>query len=47
MEIEIATMVGPIVGTIVGACILGGIIYAGLQKIADAIINKNNGTPDS
>ncbi len=37
MDIEIAIMVGAIVGTIVGACIGGGIIYAGLQKIADAI----------
>jgi uncharacterized membrane protein YczE len=33
MDIGIAI----IVGTIVGACIGGGIIYAGLQKIADAI----------
>jgi hypothetical protein len=37
MDIEIAIMVGAIVGTIVGACIGGGTIYAGLQKIADAI----------
>ena len=37
MDIEIAIMVGAIVGATVGACIGGGIIYAGLQKIADAI----------
>jgi len=37
MDIGIAIIVGAIVGTIVGACIGGGIIYAGLQKIADAI----------
>ncbi len=37
MDIEIAIMGGAIVGAIVGACIGGGIIYAGLQKIADAI----------
>ena len=33
MDIGIAI----IVGSIVGACLVGGIIYAGLQKIADAI----------
>ena len=37
VDIGIAIVVGAIVGTIVGACIGGGIIYAGLQKIADAI----------
>jgi hypothetical protein len=37
MDIGIAVVVGTIVGTIVGACVAGGIIYAGLQKIADAI----------
>lgn len=26
-----------IVGTIVGACLVGGIIYAGLQLVANAI----------
>jgi CHASE3 domain sensor protein len=29
------------VGIIVGACIAGGAIYAGLEKIADAIEKSN------
>ena len=40
MDIEIAIMVGAIVGATVGACLGGGIIYAGLQKIADAIYKQ-------
>jgi len=35
IEIEVATLfIG--VAIIVGACIAGGAIYAGLQKVADA-----------
>jgi hypothetical protein len=37
MDIDIAIIIGLIVGAIVGGCVTGGIIYAGLQKIADAI----------
>jgi len=37
MDIDIAIIIGLIVGAFVGRCITGGIIYAGLQKIADAI----------
>jgi hypothetical protein len=36
MTIEIATLFTGF-AVIVGACIAGGIIYAGLQKIAEAI----------
>jgi len=36
MTIEVATLFTG-VAIIVGACIAGGIIYAGLQKLADAI----------
>ena len=36
MTVEIATLFKG-VAVIVGACIAGGIIYAGLQKIAEAI----------
>lgn len=36
MSIEIATLITGIM-IVVGACIVGGAIYAGLQKIADAI----------
>ncbi len=36
MTIEMATLVAGIM-ILVGAIILGGIIYAGLQKVADAI----------
>ena len=36
MDIEIAIIVGSIVGPLVAAIVGGGIIYAGLEKIADA-----------
>jgi Flp pilus assembly protein TadG len=36
MTIEMATLVASIL-ILVGAIIAGGIIYAGLQKVADAI----------
>jgi hypothetical protein len=36
MTIEVATLFTG-VAIIVGACIAGGIIYAGLQKLADAM----------
>ena len=36
VTIEVATLFTG-VAIIVGACIAGGIIYAGLQKLADAI----------
>jgi hypothetical protein len=36
MTIEIATLVAGVL-ILVGALIAGGIIYAGLQKVADAI----------
>ena len=40
MDIEMAILIGLIIGPIVGACICGGIIYAGLQLVADATKKK-------
>ena len=37
MDVGIAIIVGAIAGAVVGACIGGGIVYAGLQKLAEAI----------
>ena len=39
MTIEIATLVAGVL-ILVGAIIAGGVIYAGLEKLADAIKNK-------
>ena len=39
MSIEIATLITGVL-IMVGAIIAGGAIYAGLEKIADAIKNK-------
>jgi phosphate/sulfate permease len=39
MSIEIATLVAGVL-IMVGAIIAGGAIYAGLEKLADAIKNK-------
>ena len=37
MDIGIAIIIGIIVGAVVGGCLMGGITYAGLQKVADVI----------
>ena len=39
MEIEIAILIAGVL-TMVGGIIAGGAIYAGLEKLADAIKNK-------
>lgn len=39
MSIEIATLIAG-VSIMIGAVIAGGAIYAGLQKVAEAINNK-------
>ena len=39
MSIEIATLIAGVL-IMVGAIIAGGTIYAGLEKLADAIKNK-------
>ena len=39
MSIEIATLIAGVL-IMVGAIIAGGAIYAGLEKLADAIKNK-------
>jgi hypothetical protein len=40
MDVGIAIIVGAIVGPLVAAIVGGGIIYAGLEKIADAKSKK-------